>query len=170
MSRQNASANAAPQIQNSKGDGKAPAFMIPVFKMPLMLYRLGLGWLMGKRFVQITHVGRRSGKVYRSILAVLKFDQRTKEIYAVSAWKGSDWYSNIQARPALLVETGFVRYEPAQRTLSPEEIYATFMEFRRQHPIFGRMVCRIPGWNWNSTEAEFMELARSLRGVAFRPK
>jgi deazaflavin-dependent oxidoreductase (nitroreductase family) len=170
MSRQPSSTNPLPQIKPGKAEGKAPALMIPIFKLPVLLYRLHLGWLLGKRFMQITHVGRRSGKVRRTILAVLRFDAKTKEIYAVSAWKGSDWYYNIQAAPALQVEIGSVRYAPAQRTLSPEEITTAFMEYRQQHPIFSRMICRIPGWKWDSTYEEFLELARTLRGVAFRPK
>ncbi len=170
MSHQAPSTNHLPQTKPGKENEKAPALMIPVFKLPIFLYRLHLGWLLGKRFMQITHVGRRSGKVRRTILAVLRFDDKTKEIYAVSAWKGSDWYYNIQASPALQVETGFVHYVPAQRTLSPEEITTAFMEYRRKHPIFSRMICRIPGWKWNSTYEEFLELARTLRGVAFRPK
>lgn len=151
-------------------NGKAPGWMVPIFRLPVLLYRLGLGWVLGKRFMQITHVGRKSGKVRRTILAVLHYDRQTKEIYAVSAWQGSDWYYNIQATPAQQVETGFVHYVPQQRTLTPEEIAAAFIEFRKQHPYFGRMVSRIPGWNWDSTEAEFLELAKTLHGVAFIPR
>ena len=157
------------QKPSSQHNDKAPAFLIPVFKLPLLLYRLHLGWLLGKRFMQLTHVGRRSGKVHKTVLAVLRFDQQTREIYAVSAWQGSDWYYNIQAAPALQVETGFVHYAPVQRTLSPEEITDTFMEYRKRHPVFSRMICRIPGWKWDSTYEEFLALARTLRGVAFRP-
>jgi deazaflavin-dependent oxidoreductase (nitroreductase family) len=158
----------APAGGEALAGGEAPALMIPIFKLPVLLYRLRLGWLLGHRFMQLTHVGRKSGKVRRTILAVLHYDKTTQEIYAVSAWKGSDWYTNIQAAPALLIETGFTRYVPQQRSLTPEEIAAAFIEFRKQHPYFGRMVCRIPGWKWDSSEAEFLELARTLRGVAFR--
>jgi deazaflavin-dependent oxidoreductase (nitroreductase family) len=170
MSQQEPQANALSQTKAGEEYQKAPSFLIPIFKLPVFLYRVHLGWLLGKRFMQITHVGRRSGNVRRTILAVLRFDDKTKEIYAVSAWKGSDWYYNIQAAPALQVETGFIHYVPIQRTLSPEEISTTFIEFRKKHPIFCRMVCRIPGWKWDSTYDEFLELARTLRGVAFRPK
>ena len=170
MQQQNSTRDQLSQTEPSKQDKKAPSFLIPMFKLPLTLYRLRLGWILGKRFMQITHVGRRSGRQYRTVLAVLKFDEKTKEIYAVSAWKGSDWYYNVQAAPALQVETGFVHYAPAQRTLSPEEITSAFMEYRKQHPFFSRMVCRIPGWKWNSTYDEFLTLARTLHGVAFTPK
>jgi deazaflavin-dependent oxidoreductase (nitroreductase family) len=158
------------QARQDKKNDKAPSLLIPIFKLPLFLYRLRLGWLMGKRFMQITHVGRRSGKVRRTILAVLRFDEKTNQIFAVSAWKGSDWYYNIQASPALQVETGLVHYAPLQRYLSPEEIATLFVEFCKQHPVFSRMVCRIPGWKWDSTYDEFLELARTLHGVAFKPK
>ena len=170
MAPQNQPANTLQPTGTNKVNEKAPSFLIPIFKLPVFLYQLHLGWLLGKRFMQITHIGRRSGKERRTILAVLRFDDKTKEIYAISAWKGSDWFYNIQAKPALKVETGFVRYVPVQRTLTPEEITTTFMEYRQEHPIFSRMICRIPGWKWDSTYEEFLDLAGTLRGVAFRPK
>jgi deazaflavin-dependent oxidoreductase (nitroreductase family) len=162
-----ADSSSATPIRNNQNP---PTFMIPLFKMPLILYRFGLGWMLGKRFMLLTHVGRRSGKVYRSVLAVLRFDKNTCEILAVSPWNGSNWYRNIQTTPALEVETGGVRYAPIQRTLSPEEIATLFIEFRHKHPIFSRMVARIPGWKINSSYEEFLVLARTLRGVAFQPK
>jgi len=144
--------------------------MIPIFKSPVLLYRLGLGWLFGHRFMLLTHTGRRSGKVRRTILAVLRFDDRTKEIKAISAWSASDWYKNIQVSPALEAETGRIRYVPVYRTLTPDEIAELFEEYRRKHPLFSRVVCQIPGWKWGCSHDEFLELARSLRGIAFRPK
>src|SRR5512147_2882437 len=105
MSQQTTSASDLPQTKPRKEGEKAPSLLIPIFKLPVFLYRLHLGWLLGKRFMQLTHVGRRSGKVRRTVLAVLRFDEKTQAIYAVSAWKGSDWYYNIQASPALQLET-----------------------------------------------------------------
>jgi hypothetical protein len=52
-----------------------------------------------------------------------------------------------------------------QRDLSSEEIAQLFVDFRQQHPIFSRMICRIPGWKWDSSYEEFLVLARTLRGV-----
>jgi deazaflavin-dependent oxidoreductase (nitroreductase family) len=170
MSARTTPTNASTAAAPTKTSQKPPAFMLPLMKMPLILYRLGLGRLLGKRFLLLTHVGRKSGKVYRSVLAVLKFDPSTGEIYAVSPWSASNWYRNIQAAPAREVETGDVRYAPAQRALSPEEIAALFVTFRREHPVFSRMVARIPGWKIDSTYAEFLALARTLRGMAFQPQ
>ncbi len=154
---------------SDSGRTKAPSIMLPVFRLPLLLYGLGLGQLMGTRFMCLTHIGRRSGRLRRTILAVLSFDSATAEIKTISAWTGSDWYRNIQAAPAVEVECGPVRYRPLQRELPSEEIAGLFVEYRRKHPLFSNIVCRIPGWNANSTYEEFLELAKTLRGVAFRP-
>lgn len=159
-----------PLAQRLSEKTRAPGWLLPVFKLPLVLYRLRLGWLFGHRFMLLTHVGRRSGKVRQTVLAVLHFDAHTKELKAVSAWNASEWHKNIQAAPALQVETGLTRYTPVQRDLSAEEIAQLFVDFRRDRPLFSRMVCRIPGWKWDSSFDEFLELARTLRGVAFRPK
>jgi deazaflavin-dependent oxidoreductase (nitroreductase family) len=149
---------------------QAPAFLRPIFKLPLVLYRLRLGWLFGHRFMLLTHVGRKSGKVRQTILAVLSYEPHSQEIKAISAWQASEWYKNIQVTPALAVETGRTRYAPAQRPLSHEEIAQLFVDYCRDHPTFSRIVCRIPGWKWDSSYAEFLELARTLQGVAFLPQ
>ncbi len=175
MSIPTSSSTVSFQVSSKTDNQKAPAFMIPLMKMPLILYRLGLGWMLGKRFMRLTHVGRKSGKVYQTVLAVLRFDEQTHEICAVSPWSESNWYRNIQAAPATEVETGDirhgrVRYTPVQRSLAPEEIAELFIAFRNRYPLFSRMVASIPGWKIDSTYAEFLELARTLRGVAFWPK
>ncbi len=169
MSRQNFQTIALSRTAIYTEVPKPPRFMIPIFKLPLALYRSGLGWIFRHRFMLLTHVGRNSGKVRQTVLAVLEFDQKTCEIKAISAWSASDWYLNLQVNPAIQVETGFTRYAPVYRTLSPEEIATLFVNYRRKHPIFSRIVCRIPGWRIDSSYEEFVELARTLRGIAFLP-
>jgi deazaflavin-dependent oxidoreductase (nitroreductase family) len=175
MSLKTSFSNASSRTAFTRSSQKPPAFMIPFMKMPLILYRLGLGKLLGKRFMRLTHVGRRSGKVYHTVLVALRFDKDTREIFAFSPWSESNWYRNIQASPALEVETGDFQsgricYAPIQRSLTAEEIVEAIIAFRDQYPIFSRMVARIPGWKIDSSYEEFLELARTLRGVAFGPK
>lgn len=170
MSSQNIPANDSSHTTTYFEVPKPPRFMIPIFKLPLIFYRTGLGWLFGHRFMLLTHIGRRSGKVRRTVLAVLEYNPKTHEIKAMSAWSASDWYLNLQANPALQVETGFTRYAPVQRTLAPEEIATLFVNYRKKHPVFSRIVCRIPGWRIDSSYEEFLELTHTLRGIAFRPK
>lgn len=76
---------------------------------PRWFYRLGLGWLLGHRVMQLTHRGRTSGLVRQTMLEVLRYDSRTREVLVVSSWEGkTDWYRNIQHAPALEVRIGRV--------------------------------------------------------------
>ena len=170
MSTHLSTATQGPSAQPNEKKTHAPAFLLPIFKLPLIIYRLRLGWLFGHRFLLLTHVGRKSGKVRQTILAVLSYDSSSMEIKAVSAWNASEWYKNIQVTPAVSVETGFTSYSPVQRELSAEEIAHLFVDYCKDHPIFSRIVCRIPGWKSDSSYEEFLELTQTLRGVAFRPQ
>jgi hypothetical protein len=54
--------------------------------------------------------------------------------------------------------------------LHPPSCVDTLALYCKKHPIFSRMICRIPGWKWDSGDEEVLALAHTLRGVAFTPK
>jgi hypothetical protein len=56
------------------------------FKLPIALYRARLGWLLGHRFLLLTHRGRKSGKIHQTVLEVVRYDPATRESVALSAW------------------------------------------------------------------------------------
>ncbi len=86
------------------------------------LYQLGLGGLLGRRFLCLTHRGRKSGQIRRTVLEVISYDPRTHELRVASAWEGkTDWYRNIQVEPALHVQIGWAHYRPVQEFLSAGE-------------------------------------------------
>ena len=38
--------------------------MLAIFRLPLLLYRQGWGWLLGDTFLLLVHAGRKTGKRY----------------------------------------------------------------------------------------------------------
>ena len=137
----------------------------------MLLFRLRLlGWLTDHWLTVVTHVGRKSGRVRRTVLYVQGYDPQTREVKVVSAWGESDWFKNVCKVPALHVEIGRERYEPERRLLEAEEIAELERRFRHRNPLVARVQCRLMGWPWHASEGEFLEYARSLRGVAFRPR
>ncbi len=140
-----------------------------VSRWSLPLYRLRLGWLLGHRFLLITHVGRKSGKTRRTCVMVLRFDGRLGEVFVAAGSPRADWYLNIQASPAVQVAVGARRYRPVQRFLAAEEI-AQVLAWSRDHQRFRAWVqSRFFGWPWPPAEEDLHRLAGSLGGVAFRP-
>jgi len=141
------------------------------FRLPIHLYRLDLGWLMGHRVLLLTHVGRKSGRVRRTPLEVIRHDPTSGESVVVSAWgEKSDWYRNITSSPATEIQTGWERYVPEQRFLSPREVYGEIAGYERRHPLLARTLPRWLGYPLDGTEGARRRFADSLRMVAFRPK
>ena len=138
---------------------------------PRWLYRLGLGWLLRQRVMQLTHRGRTSGLTRQTILEVLHHDPRTREVLVVAGWEGkTDWYRNLQHAPALEVHIGRVHYRPVQEFLSPEETTQFVLTLFHQHPREVLFAGPLLGVNADVPESVLRTRVEAFfRGVRFRP-
>jgi len=143
-----------------------------VANLPRWFYRLGLGWMLGHRMAQITHRGRKSGQIRRTILEVLHYDPQTQEVLVVSGWEGkTDWYRNIEREPALELRTGRVAYRPVQEFLPPEETARLVLTLFRQHPREVRWMGSLLGIDPDTSDAALhSRIETFFRGVRFRPQ
>ncbi|MCB0964581.1 MAG: nitroreductase family deazaflavin-dependent oxidoreductase, partial [Acidimicrobiales bacterium] len=93
-----------------------------VLHLPVHLFRWRLGWLLGDRFLLLTHQGRRSGARYQTPIEVVVHDRDAGE-YLVCSGTGprADWYRNLQAHPALEVQVRNRAWTPRQRLLTQDE-------------------------------------------------
>ena len=67
-----------------------------LFRAPIYLYRLGLGWLFGKRILLLNHTGRVSGTQRQVILEVVEHDRTNGSFVVASGWgPTAAWYRNI---------------------------------------------------------------------------
>lgn len=149
---------------------KPKGLLRTLFRLPVYLYRLNLGWLFGHRFLMMTHRGRKSGLVRQTVLEVLRYDPQTHESTVIAAFgERADWYRNIQASPPLEVQTGRLHYVPRYRFLTPEQTYQAWTDFERAHPLEARVAVRLMGWEYDGTETSRRGLARTIRLVAFGP-
>jgi deazaflavin-dependent oxidoreductase (nitroreductase family) len=105
------------------------------FRLPIYLYRLDLGWLLGHRGLLLIHREHESGLLRETLLEMILYNSATGQSVVLSAWgEKSDWYRNVGATPALEVRTGGQRYVPDQRFLVPGENHAVLADYRRRHP------------------------------------
>ena len=51
-----------------------------VFRLPIYLYHLNLGWLLGHRGILLIHRGRKSQLLRETVLEVARYDPATKEL------------------------------------------------------------------------------------------
>ncbi|MBN1286508.1 MAG: nitroreductase family deazaflavin-dependent oxidoreductase [Anaerolineae bacterium] len=92
-------------------------------RFPVVLYRMGLGPILGRRIAILTTRGRRTGLLRYSPIGYMRDGDL---FYAVSAWgERSDWYKNLQANPSATLQIGNWRFAvKAEMLETPEEIKA----------------------------------------------
>ncbi|MEO8956378.1 MAG: nitroreductase family deazaflavin-dependent oxidoreductase [Ktedonobacteraceae bacterium] len=140
------------------------------FTLPRYLYRWHLGWLLGHRCLMITHIGRKTGSLHQTVVEVVHYDPSTQECIVMSGYGAqSDWYRNIQSRPAREVQVGRERYRPQQRLLSAEETLAVLAEYQRHHPWGFRELMHLVGYAYDGTPEGLRTISQVVRGIAFRP-
>jgi deazaflavin-dependent oxidoreductase (nitroreductase family) len=73
-----------------------------LYKTPILLYRLGLGPLIGRLFMIMTTTGRKSGLPRHT---AIEYHQHNGRKYVMVGWTQSDWYNNLLANPLLTIQT-----------------------------------------------------------------
>ena len=145
-----------------------------LLRLPVLLYRCRLGWLLGHRFLLLTHVGRRTGRVHRTVLEVLDYDVGSGTAVVMAGFgRRSDWYQNLQARPALKVVIGRRAFPPAQRELAEQEAVTVLAGYERRNrllaPVLRAVLGRLVGWPYDGSEAARRRLVNERPLVAFSP-
>lgn len=145
-----------------------------LLRLPAHLYDLRLGWLLGHRFLRLSHVGRRSGRTYQTVLEVIGRDLDAEEVMVISGrGRAADWFRNLQAAPA--VEVAVARshfHHPDHRVLGPDEATIVLADYERRNrfaaPVVRLVLSRLIGWRYDGTAASRRRLAATLPVVAFR--
>jgi len=104
-----------------------------LFKAPLILWRLGLGRLMGGYLMLLTHTGRKTGLPRRTMVEYHKVGGRK---YAPVAFgPESDWFKNISIQPQVTVQTSNgAEGARAVRVEDDRELLAVYYRFKRRDP------------------------------------
>src|SRR3954452_9346126 len=120
---------------------------LAVFRIPLWLYHRDRGWMLGRTFVMLVHVGRKTGQPHDTVAMVLSDDRDTGEVVILSGWgPNADWLRNLRAGPAREVRIAGERFVPEHRFLDQDEAVAVVVDFRHRHPGRVRLASAILGW------------------------
>lgn len=151
------------------------AVMRSVFRAPIRLYDARLGWLLGQRFLCLTHVGRKSGRQYRTVLEVVGTGPAAGEFSVIAGFGPScDWYRNIAANPACEVVVGRHVFAPHHRVLDEDEAFQVIADYERRNrwilPLVHFLLSKLLGWHYDGSQGARERLVRQLPIVAFRPR
>ena len=143
-----------------------------LLRLPLWLYRVRLGWLLGGRILLLTHTGRTSGRQYRTPLEVVWRDQATDTYIVAAGWgEQAGWYRNLQHTPEAEIAIGRRRLAVRAERLPVEEAERTLHDYARRHPHTFRFLANLLLERRTEGQREDARiLARTLPLVALRPR
>jgi deazaflavin-dependent oxidoreductase (nitroreductase family) len=140
------------------------------FRFPIWMYHVHMGWVLGDRFVLLTHVGRISGLPRQNVLEVVRYDKKTGSCIVASGWGSkSDWFQNITANPKITYQIRNRQTEGIAECLSPERGGQELLDYAKRHPGALHELVRFMGYRVNGTEEDIFALGRMIPMFTFIP-
>ncbi len=141
------------------------------WRLPIWLYRLHLGWLLGQRFMLLTHIGRKSGLPRQAVIEVVHHDPQTRTWYAASGFgEKSHWYRNIMKTPQVTLQIGRRTVRATARRLDTATAEAILRKYAQKHPAALRELGKIIGLPYDGTPESLHHMAETLPVIAFTEK
>lgn len=145
-----------------------------VLRAPRAMYRWHLGWLLGRRFLLLEHVGRATGCRHQTVLEVIGYDRSTGEALVMSGWgRASDWFRNVEVAGHATVTLGRRTVMVGARVLDTEEAAAVLADYERRNrwvrPVVRGVLSRLAGFRYEGTDEGRLALVRQLPVVRFTP-
>jgi deazaflavin-dependent oxidoreductase (nitroreductase family) len=140
------------------------------FRLPIWLYRLRLGWLLGDRLLLLTHIGRKSGRPRQAVIEVVRHD-RASDTYIIASGFGVqvDWFRNIQQNPNVVVQSGARRLVAVAERLPLDAAADELHGYAQRHPrTFRTIAKRLIGRELDGSAESCRRLAADVPVVALR--
>ncbi len=135
------------------------------FKLPIILWRLGLARLLPGNFLLLTTVGRKSGQLRRTMLEAWYFDG---VYYVTSGWGGkAQWVQNLLASPQVTVQTVRLGAQGADARLADDDgELARIYRHGATSPFWGRYLA---AWGIEENEDDFLAKKDRLNIIRLSP-
>jgi len=141
-----------------------------LYRLPVLMYRSGLGILMGKRFLLLEHTGRKSGLARRAVLEVIRYDATEDVYYVVSAFGDrADWYRNICKKPVVKIQVGRKWMSAHAEALALDQTQREILDYAKRYPKTFRVLAeRLLGYQVGESEEDLINLAQKFIVVSIR--
>lgn len=154
-------------MQNEDTDAGRPprpaGWRRKVARAPALLFRVGLGPLLGRRLLLLHHTGRVSGLDRRVVLEVVAHEPDAPAWTVASGFgPRADWYRNLRAQPKTVLQFGNRHHAVTARFLGPEDGAAIMEEYGARHPRTARRLCAFMGLPADGSAASLRRAGRAI--------
>jgi deazaflavin-dependent oxidoreductase (nitroreductase family) len=135
-------------------------------RLPIHLFRMGLGPVFGKRLLLLHHTGRATGLDRRVVLEVVAHDPAGGSWTVASGFgPRSDWYRNLRAEPKTVIQFGNRHHAVTAYFLTPDDGAEMMARYGRRHPRAARRLCAFFDLPADGSEAAFRDAGSAISFV-----
>ena len=143
-------------------------FKLMLFRAPIFLYRLGLGFLFGERFIRLKHWGRVSGELKETIIEVIEQDKPSGKLYAASGYGAkSQWFKNIVANDNVFITLKNDEHEAQARILPEMQAEEVLLRYAAAHRNSIKAVAKLSGYELEGDKQDIIDFSRIVKIVEF---
>ena len=140
-----------------------------LFKMPILQYKLGMGWMSGKYGLWLTTIGRKSGQTRPTPLEY-EYDKENDRYRIAAGWGGiTDWYKNVKANPKVHVQVGSRKFDAVAEIASDKEVAQYMMNVSKRHPRMDQTWNRWSDAPVDGTFESYVHAAKFFPSVWLKP-
>ncbi|WP_433229149.1 nitroreductase family deazaflavin-dependent oxidoreductase [Actinomadura formosensis] len=140
-----------------------------LWRLPIRLYRMGLGPLLGRRIMLLTHTGRVSGRPRQVVIEVVQKDGHG---YVAASGFGprADWYRNVMANPEVTLQIAGKRIQATAAPIATGEGAEIMARYAPRHPVAARQLCKLMGFAVDGSVEDYRQVGRHIPFVRFTPR
>lgn len=143
-------------------------------RAPRALYRHRLGWVLGRRFLLLDHVGRISGHKHQTVLEVIDYDRSSGEAVVMSGWgRTSDWFLNVEAAGHARITVGSQTVGATASVLTDSEAANVLARYESRNrwirPVVRRVLSQLAGVHYDGTGESRLAVIHKLPLIRFTP-
>lgn len=137
-----------------------------LWRSPIRLYRMGLGPLLGRRVMLLTHTGRVSGLPRQVVIEVV---QKDGDGYVAASGFGprADWYRNVMATPEVTLQIAGKKVQATAAPIPTAEGAEIMARYAPRHPTAARQLCKLMGFAVDGSVDDYREVGRHIPFVRF---
>ena len=140
-----------------------------IFKIPILQYKLGLGWMIGKYVLLLTTTGRKTGKPRQTPLEY-EYDKEHDRYRIAAGWGGNtDWYRNVKANPQVHLHVGSQEFDAVAEMASDEEVAKFMMYVSKRHPRMDSTWNRWSDQPVDGTFGSYVHAAKFFPSIWLKP-
>ena len=140
------------------------------WRMPIWIYRLGFGWLLGEKALLLTHIGRKSGQPRQAVLEIVQAYPSENRYLVVSGFGSrSHWYQNIKIEPRVTIQVGTKRINAIADQLEKKLAGDAMFAYAENFPGNLKTLSRILGYEIDHSPAGYRAFGEQIPVIQFSP-